>query len=94
SGDATAAVGHLEPAIDRLSELDSGSDELAPARFALAQALWRAPTPGDDARRRARGLAESAAATYEGQGEAAAARLAEVHAWLDAHTVTTTPATR
>jgi tetratricopeptide (TPR) repeat protein/predicted Ser/Thr protein kinase len=58
---------------------------LARTQFALARALWTAPTSKGRDRPRARTLAAQARATYAAAGEASKADLADVEAWLAEH---------
>jgi eukaryotic-like serine/threonine-protein kinase len=58
---------------------------LAEARFALAQALWDAPSDASRDRTRARVLAEQGRDVFRATGKSRAADLAKVEAWLVAH---------
>jgi tetratricopeptide (TPR) repeat protein len=60
-------------------------EDLAQARFVLAQVLWDAPEDGGRDRARALTLAEQARAVLRDAGEAEAEFLREVEAWLADH---------
>jgi len=85
AGEAARARGLLERAL-ALRELNASNPlELAENRFALARALWDAPTSADEAgeRERARQLALAARAGFTSPEYAE--ELAEIDAWLQAH---------
>jgi hypothetical protein len=60
-------------------------DELAEARFVLAQALWDAPVGGGRDRARAISLAEQARGSFCDEGAGTARELAEVEQWIREH---------
>jgi eukaryotic-like serine/threonine-protein kinase len=74
------AIAPLQRAVSIRAAHDTVSTDVAAARFALARALWDAPSASGRDRPRARELAVQARAAYLDAGEAES--LVEVDAWL------------
>ncbi len=79
------AIPPLERALALRSARALDPFDLAQTRFALARALWWAPSDRGGDRPRARQLAESALEAYTEGGERAASEREEVEAWLAEH---------
>ncbi|MCA9689452.1 MAG: tetratricopeptide repeat protein, partial [Myxococcales bacterium] len=85
-GDPSAALVHLERAMEIRAKTESAPDAAAETQFRLAQALWDARPTGAD-RRRALELAEKADADAVASGVKDELR-AEIEAWRAARSTT------